>query len=103
MSIHVTPSLASPAAEILCPLCDYNLRGLIEPRCPECGFAFSWEELSDPQRRVHPYAFEHHAERNLWSFRKTLLGGLRPGRFWRTLFPTQPSRPRRLILYWLIC
>ena len=27
---------------------------------------------------------------------------LLPRRFWRTLFPTQPSFPRRLLLYWLL-
>src|SRR5687768_18521450 len=31
-----------------CPLCDYDLRGLAEPRCPECGYRFTWEELRDP-------------------------------------------------------
>ena len=25
---------------IECPLCLYNLRGLTEPRCPECGYQF---------------------------------------------------------------
>ena len=89
--------------EILCPLCDYDLRAVTEPRCPECGYAFTWKELSDPALRLHPYAFEHHPERNVSSFRQTLLAGLRPWRFWRTLFPTQPSRPRRLVLYWVLC
>jgi hypothetical protein len=87
---------------LLCPLCEYDLRGSIEPRCSECGYAFTWDEIRDPARRLHPYAFEHHPERNGWSFRRTLFAGLRPGRFWRTLFPTQPSRPRRLVVYWLI-
>jgi len=86
--------------EIHCPLCEYNLRGLIEPRCPECGYRFTWPELLDPTRRLHPYLFEHHPERNLWSFWKTALGGLRPWRFWRSLNPVQPSSPRRLIVYW---
>src|SRR6476646_822679 len=26
--------------DIRCPLCEYNLRGLIESRCPECGRYF---------------------------------------------------------------
>jgi hypothetical protein len=82
-----------------CPLCEYNLRGLTEPRCPECGYRFEWGEVLDPHRRLHPYLFEHHPERNLWSFRKTLFGGLLPGRFWRSLLPVQPSCPRRLLLY----
>ena len=88
--------------EILCPLCDYNLRGLIEPRCPECGYRFKWPELLDPAQRLHPYLFEHHPERNIWSFQRTLLGGWRPKKFWTSLHPAQPSRPRRLLGYWFI-
>jgi len=89
--------------DIRCPLCDYNLRGLTEPRCPECGFRFSWPELLDPGLRHHPFLFEHHPKRNLWSFWKTVCGGLRPGRFWKSLHPNQPSRPRRMALYQLFC
>ncbi len=100
--MSITPIDISTDASVLCPLCEYDLRGLTEPRCPECGYRFTWEELNDPALRLHPYAFEHHPERNVSSFRQTLLGGLRPGRFWRTLFPTQPSRPRRLLVYWLL-
>jgi hypothetical protein len=39
----------SPAIDIdlPCPLCDYNLRGLIEERCPECGEAFDRAALRD--------------------------------------------------------
>ena len=29
-----------------CPKCDYDLRGLTEPRCPECGEAFSLQEVA---------------------------------------------------------
>jgi hypothetical protein len=85
--------------DVQCPMCAYNLRGLIEPRCPECGFTFLWVELMDPARWVHAYVFEHHPHRNVWSFFKTLIGGLWPGRFWDSLTPSQPSRPGRLWLY----
>src|SRR5688500_19059173 len=85
--------------DILCPLCKYNLRGPAEPRCPECGYAFTWDELLDPEKQKHPYLFEHHPRRNVVSFVRTLLGGLRPRRFWRTLNPAMPSRPRRLAVY----
>lgn len=88
--------------ELTCPLCDYNLRGLREPRCPECGHHFEWRDLTDPSRSRHPWLFEHHPNRNLGSFWKTARGGLRPLHFWTALSPTQPSRPRRLILYWCI-
>lgn len=82
-----------------CPLCGYNLRGLIQPRCPECGYRFDWNEMLDPNRRLHPYLFEHHPLNKVWSFCRTLVGGLLPGRFWRKLHPAQPSYPRRLALY----
>jgi hypothetical protein len=88
--------------EVHCPLCGYNLRGLVDPRCPECGYAFRWSALLDPAERLHPYLFEHHPERNVRSFLRTMTGGLRPGRFWSGLQPAQPSRPRRLLVYWLI-
>ena len=83
-------------------MCRYDLRGLAEPRCPECGYAFVWEDLTDPARRLHPYFFEHHPERPAWSFVRTLLGGLRPRRFWGSLNPAGPARPRRMVAYWLI-
>lgn len=98
----ITPDWTTQAEEIHCPLCEYNLRGLTAPRCPECGYAFDWPDLLDPSRRKHPYLFEHHPERNVWSFFATLLGGLRPFKFWRTLRPSMPSRPRRLVVYWVL-
>jgi hypothetical protein len=101
------PDLTAPVwdaiqARVLCPLCDYDLRGLVEPRCPECGYAFTWPELFDPELKAHPYLFEHNPRRPVRSFVRTMIGGLRPGRFWRSLRPTQPSRPRRLLLYWCL-
>jgi hypothetical protein len=96
------PNWEAVQEEICCPLCDYNLRGLIEPRCPECGYSFAWPDLIDPSRRLHPYLFEHHPERRAWSFRRTLTAGLRPRRFWKALHPAQPSYPRLLILYWAL-
>ena len=85
--------------EIQCPLCGYNMRGLADARCPECGRVFEWRELLDPNRKKHPYLFEHHPNRNFWSFRRTILGGLSPTSFWKTLHPMQPSSMRRLALY----
>lgn len=29
--------------DLPCPRCDYNLKGLLVPRCPECGLTISWE------------------------------------------------------------
>jgi hypothetical protein len=100
-----TPPSSPPAPQsedVHCPMCEYNLRGLSEPRCPECGFRFEWAELRDARRRPHRYLFEHHPEANVKSFWKTVAGGLRPWRFWKELHPGMPSRPGRLVLYWLI-
>ncbi|HZL34456.1 MAG TPA: hypothetical protein VFC78_04040 [Tepidisphaeraceae bacterium] len=108
MSTAPLPSLADqpdweqPGLEVVCPLCEYNLRGLTEPRCPECGYQFVWRELLDPARRVHPYLFEHKRGLAIGAFFKTAWMNLRPGRFWRTLGPQQPSKPRRLIAYWIV-
>ncbi len=97
-----SPNWATIDEEVLCALCDYNLRGLADARCPECGARFTWPELLDPELRVHPYLFEHHPTRNRWSFWKTCRGTVHPRRFWTSLKPTQPSRPKRLIVYWFL-
>jgi hypothetical protein len=43
---------ASGRDGIVCPTCGYNLTGLKEPRCPECGTQFTLDELlaSQPSR-----------------------------------------------------
>src|SRR5262245_5819966 len=88
--------------ELHCPLCDYNLRGLTEPRCPECGYSFDWADLTDPARQRHPFLFEHHPEKNVRSFVRTVVGHLLPRRFWRSLRPEMPSNRRRLMIYWCV-
>lgn len=98
----IAPDWASIDETIQCPLCAYNLRGLTVPRCPECGYRFEWNEVLDPSKRLHPYLFEHHPERNVDAFFKTLINGFRPRAFWTSLHPVQPSFPRRIILYWLV-
>ena len=43
-----------------CPNCEYNLTGLAEPRCPECGTRFDWDQLRLDQlgRGLPQIAFE---------------------------------------------
>ncbi|HLL88571.1 MAG TPA: hypothetical protein VK324_04655 [Tepidisphaeraceae bacterium] len=98
-----SPDWAAVTDRVACPPCDYELRGLVEPRCPECGYQFAWHELLDPAQRLHPYLYEHHPERGAWAFWKTVAGGLRPSAFWRSLRPTQPSSGGRLVRYWGSC
>ena len=87
------------AAELACPLCGYDLRGLTDPRCPECGFAFAWAELRDAQRNRHPWLFEHGRGRNVKSFLATYARSAFPRRFWRTVTPANPVHVGRLLLY----
>ena len=95
------PNWDSLTEQITCPMCAYNLRGLVEPRCPECGYRFTWPDMLDPRRRLHPYLFEHHPEKSLRSFLRTAIAGWLPRRFWTSLHPFQPSKPGRLIRYWV--
>lgn len=96
------PDWTKQVEDVHCPLCEYNLRGLVEPRCPECGHTFEWNRLLDPTQRLHPWLFEHHPRHKIWSFLMTTLGQLSPRRFWTSLHPAMPSRPRLLVLFWLV-
>ena len=96
------PDGAAFAADLTCPLCGYNLRGLAEPRCPECGFTFQWAELLDEQRTRHPWLFEHGRGRNVRVFLATYVRTCRPNRFWQGITPANPVRLGRLALYWLL-
>ena len=39
------PDWESLESDLTCPRCDYNLRMLTLPRCPECGLTFDWQAL----------------------------------------------------------
>ena len=82
-------------------MCEYILRGLTSPRCPECGYHFSWEEVLDPNRRDHTYLFEHHPERNFSTFLRTAFGSYGSRSFWKSLSPVMPSKPGRLTLFFM--
>jgi len=99
-----TSQIAVSEEGVSCPLCDYDLRGLPQPRCPECGFeSVSWEVLREQVRTTHPYLFEHQSRRGTRAFVRTAAEGLRPVRFWTSVRPYHAIRPRRLLLYWMIC
>jgi hypothetical protein len=48
----VTPGPEGLAEDLPCPKCGYNLRGLTIPRCPECGFAFGWQDLPELRQKA---------------------------------------------------
>ena len=51
LTAHGMPALA-------CPLCGYNLAGLTEARCPECGGSFTLEQVVLAQPRPSPQPAE---------------------------------------------
>ena len=93
---------ADPGAALSCPLCEYSLRGLAEPRCPECGFAFTWAELAAADRDRHRWLFEHAKRRVLGSLGATWRHNLRLWRFWRAVTPANEVNVRRLVMYWAV-
>ena len=42
-SVKLAGALRMPPAQPLCPRCGYNLTGLADDRCPECGMRFTCE------------------------------------------------------------
>ncbi|HZZ44782.1 MAG TPA: hypothetical protein VFE58_17730 [Tepidisphaeraceae bacterium] len=100
-SADFPPDWSTTTDELLCPLCSYNLRGLTTPRCPECGYSFTWSALAEA-RHHHRYLFEHHPRHDAWSFFRTFAATLLPTRFWRSLTPFHQVRPGRLLTYWLL-
>ena len=85
--------------DLSCPLCGYSLRGLTEPRCPECGFAFTWAELLDDRRDRNPILFEHGRGRNVRTFWATYWRAALPRRLWRAVTPANPVHLGRLLIY----
>jgi hypothetical protein len=69
-------------------------------RCPECGYPFWWEQLLRARQHRHPYLFEHHA--GVRGFFRTLLGGLRPRRFWSSVNAGHGVRLPHLLFYGLV-
>lgn len=85
-----------------CPLCEYNLYGATQPRCPECGYRFTWAELLAAGSEPHPYIFEHHPESWVRSYFRTAWKSWRCKRFWTELRPGHRVFAGRLALYWAL-
>lgn len=115
--------------DLACPRCAYNLRMRREPRCPECGTSFRWEELLHVEcprcaRRLTPQDREHCLGCDLPLRWEWLLGGapaaaelyeystrpvrrglatafavLRPRRFWKSFALEMTPQLRRLRTY----
>src|SRR5262245_24135568 len=93
---------AAVERDVPCPLCDYNLRGLTEPRCPECGHKFEWDDVRDEHRWHLNWLFEHNREHKFRAFLQTLRHSMQPAQFWNAVRPSHRPRVLRLIVYWLL-
>jgi hypothetical protein len=80
--------------DIPCPHCEYNLRGLIEARCPECGETFDPKELLETRPLVRPAG-----PGLLWALPRMLA---RPLAFWSSGRVMGSRGPGWGGLYWLL-
>jgi hypothetical protein len=94
-----TATPAAEDAELDCPLCGYDLRGLPTQRCPECGHAFDPEELRLAKFEKRQWLFEHSRSHLARSWIKTSLATLRPTKFWRGIGAAHTISPRRLGIF----
>lgn len=95
---HVEPDNAA----LICPECDYNLTGLTENRCPECGIDFDPELLRELQSDVPTRSTPWDREGGLVGFARTWwLAAFRPGRFAAGL--ASRSIPRSATSYSWLC
>jgi hypothetical protein len=101
-AINPAPDWTTREKDLLCPLCGYNLRGLTESRCPECGFKFQWQELFDAEKDCESFLFEYGKGRNRQTFQQTFLRTWRARRFWNEVNPARPVKVYRLLIYWII-
>lgn len=86
--------------EVACPRCDYNLRGLAEPRCPECGHQFKWSDVLRLKRFPRVFLYEYAAPSDVLRLLQTFLLSLLPRQFWQRVTPLMPVVARRLVLFW---
>jgi len=91
---------ATARAELVCPRCDYSLRGLPSPRCPECGVEFRWEDLADVNEARASGFFEYCLPSDFAKcFAHTWWRALHPVSFWNWATPSWPARQVRVLLF----
>jgi hypothetical protein len=83
--------------EIYCPICNYNLTGILTGRCPECGSLFDRESLIASQKanRITLIPWDDPAETEFWPrFKKTLAICLFDAKRFAFAFSVQPQESR---------
>lgn len=73
--------------DLFCPHCDYNLRGLTEDRCPECGNGFDRRELLHWLRTSALSVYSRGPHQRAQQFRLFWMSLFRPSRVGRELPP----------------
>jgi hypothetical protein len=95
-------------SEPRCPRCGYDLSGVVaswrdscplEGVCSECGLAFIWRDVCNPNYGSAPRLFEHATRRYVSSFLLTLGLVHTPWRLWRRLLMEHWVAPLRLALF----
>ena len=91
-SESVAGSVGNPIFDfdIPCPQCEYNLRGLVEPRCPECGHAF------DPHAVLMAHRDNQPPLPILWVVRNMYR---HPLAFWQMQEVRRSRGPKRLQIF----
>lgn len=89
--------LPSSDEEIYCPICNYNLTGILTGRCPECGSLFDREALIANQQahRITLIPWDDPAEKEFCPrFKKTLRICLFDAKRFAFAFSVQPQETR---------
>lgn len=106
---HTPPQIAtglptSSDEEIYCPICNYNLTGILNGRCPECGSFFDRQAIMANQQanRITLIPWDDPAETEFWPrFKKTLAICLFDAKRFAFAFSVQPQRTRAYSFLWL--
>lgn len=70
--------------DVRCARCDYDLRSLATPHCPECGLTFNWHDVLSSSARKSDFLFEHHwSVKPFRSWFGSVWHALRPVKFWK--------------------
>lgn len=89
--------------DLCCPRCGYNLRGLPQTRCPECGLKFQWRPMLQRRLAGGDFLFEHCWRwQPIRSWLRTLLATFAPRRYWTRVTLYDPVRSGPLLVQLLL-
>ncbi len=98
LSADGSPNWSRIEFDVLCCRCEYNLRMLRQPRCPECGLEFDWPTMLNRALCTSDFLIEHHWRKQpIKSFLKTIWISMRPSRFWSQVSMHEEIHPGPLL------